>query len=70
LRDLVPSAPTGAPDRKDDPEAVHESDQVSGFVEARTFGRERWERPVEAMEKKGKNRCPKKSVMTLPDMGL
>ena len=26
---LLPSAPTGAPDRKDDPEAVHESDQVT-----------------------------------------
>ena len=41
------------------------SSRVSGFVEARTFGRGRWERPVEAMEKKAK-----KSVMTLPDMGL
>jgi hypothetical protein len=29
LRDLRPSAPTGAPDRKDDPEAVYESDQVT-----------------------------------------
>jgi hypothetical protein len=29
LHGLLTSAPTGAPDRKDDPEAVHESDQVT-----------------------------------------